>query len=168
MMITTRTWLNAMYESQTTIRSRAKFGRRLLVLPVLLIGTAVHAQTITDILGNEVITDTRLPSVVYRVSCQGTLANYPATIEGQRYYQPYNAVGDGPVQFVGTIATGSEQATLMYDGYFGPYDGVIRTLQGDLLIGVLENTVDPGLTIYDGRASLGAPTTLGQFLCQVR
>jgi hypothetical protein len=103
------------------------------------------------------------------LNCQGTMGNAPAVLAGVREYAPYNAVGDGYVRFMGAVSAAGISGRIKYEGYTrtGAFEGVIATSQGVLRIDVLDNTGGQ-MIIYDGKPSLGAPETIGRFVCRWR
>jgi hypothetical protein len=103
---------------------------------------------------------------VSRLQCEGSLFGAPATIDGIRRYAAYNALGDGQVEFNGTVAARGMTGTIVYGGYTatGAFQGIMSGPLGSMQIGVLDNT-GGRMLIYDGRPSLGAPETVGQFIC---
>jgi len=98
--------------------------------------------------------------------CQGVLFGAQAVIDGMREYAPYNALGDGQVRFVGTVAAAGLTGEMHYAGYTAtaPFEGVMSGPLGAMKIGVLDNT-GGRMIIYNGRATLGPPATIGQFVC---
>lgn len=111
---------------------------------------------------------------VYEVTGAGSFQNQRAEITGQYSYAPYNALGDGKVQFVGTLRSPLGQAELGYEGYTNvtPYDGYLNVQSGPYQgntyrVGILDNTGGQ-FVIYDGRPTLGAPNELGRFVCEWR
>ncbi len=110
-----------------------------------------------------------LPAHSQRVAhlrCQGLLFGAPAVIDGIREYAPFNALGDGPVRFAGTVATAGLIGEMHCAGYTAtaPFEGVMSGPLGAMRIGVLDNTAGR-MIIYNGRAALGPPDTIGQFTC---
>jgi len=103
---------------------------------------------------------------VSRLDCQGDFSGAASMISGYRQFTQTSAVGDGYVRFQGNIAAGGVQGTIAYEGYTAtaPFSGVIESPLGEMSIGVLDNT-GGRMIIYDGRASLGPPTELGEFAC---
>jgi hypothetical protein len=101
-----------------------------------------------------------------RLTCKGTIRDVPAVLSGVRQYAPYNALGDGYVQFSGTVSAGGISGRIAYEGYTrtAPFSGVILTLQREFSIGVLDNTGGQ-MIIYSGTPSLGPPDEIGRFLC---
>ncbi len=105
---------------------------------------------------------------VNQLTCQGQIYGLQAIISGQRLYQPYNALGDGEVAFNGQIQAGNISGTIQYGGYTsGAFDGLIQSSAGSVNITVLDNT-GGRMIIYEGGASLGAPTEIGVFICDWR
>ncbi len=106
---------------------------------------------------------------VNQLHCSGVFAGAPAEIVGIRKFAPYNALGDGQVQFRGTIAAAGMQGSIGYEGYTrtAPFTGIVEGPLGTKTIGVLDNT-GGRMLIYDGTASLGPPRTLGEFACAWR
>jgi hypothetical protein len=102
-----------------------------------------------------------------QLNCQGAMGDVPSVLAGVRIYSPYNALGDGYVKFAGQVSAGGIQGRIMYEGYTAtaPFSGVITTPQGVLRIGVLDNTGGEFI-IYEGTARIGAPQTLGRFMCR--
>jgi hypothetical protein len=103
---------------------------------------------------------------VSRLQCEGSLFGAPAVIDGIRRYAAYNALGDGQVEFNGTVAAQGMTGTIIYGGYTatGAFEGIMNGPLGSMRIGVLDNT-GGRMLIYNGQASLGAPDTIGQFIC---
>jgi hypothetical protein len=100
-----------------------------------------------------------------QLSCQGQIYGIQAVILGQRLFQPHNALGDGEVAFNGQIQAGNIAGTIEYGGYTsGAFDGFIQSSAGSVSIAVLDNT-GGRMIIYEGGASLGAPTEIGVFVC---
>jgi hypothetical protein len=97
------------------------------------------------------------------------MGNVSATLSGARQYAPYNAMGDGYVRFIGTVSAAGIQGRMTYEGYTAtaPFTGVIQTAQGNLSIGVLDNSGGQ-MTIYGEQASLGPPSIIGRFVCNWR
>jgi hypothetical protein len=111
---------------------------------------------------------------VYEVTGTGSFQEQPATITGQYASEPYNALGDATVRFVGTLRSPLGQAELSYEGYtnLAPYDGYLNVQSGPYQgntykVGILDNTSGQ-FVIYDGKPTLGAPNELGRFVCQWR
>jgi hypothetical protein len=103
---------------------------------------------------------------VNQLNCQGHIYGLRAIISGQRLFQPYNALGDGEVAFNGQIQTANIAGTIQYGGYTsGAFDGFIQSSAGSVSITVLDNT-GGRMIIYEGGASLGAPTEIGIFICE--
>ena len=103
-----------------------------------------------------------------QLTCQGQIYGLQAIITGQRLYSPYNALGDGEVAFNGQIQAGNITGTIQYGGYTsGAFDGFIQSSAGSVRIAVLDNT-GGRMIIYEGGASLGAPTEIGVFVCDWR
>jgi hypothetical protein len=90
----------------------------------------------------------------------------PAVIDGMRLYSTYNAMGDGQVQFQGQVAAQGIVGEMQYAGYTrtAPFQGVMSSALGTVQIGVLDNT-GGRMIIYNGRATLGPPETIGEFVC---
>jgi hypothetical protein len=116
-----------------------------------------------------------LPAQAQQVSlllCQGDFMGGAAAVQGQRYYSPHNALGDGYVQFNGVLRSAAGSARMRYEGYtrVGAFEGVLQAPQGTFSIAVLDATGNDGeqMIIYEGGAFLGAPPTLGQLVCQWR
>jgi hypothetical protein len=105
----------------------------------------------------------------HRLTCQGHFQGAQAMIAGLRQFTPTSAMGDGYVRFQGEIAVGNIQGRMAYEGYTatGSFAGQITAPQGSIRIGVLDNT-GGRMIIYGDQASLGPPTTLGEFYCQWR
>jgi hypothetical protein len=103
---------------------------------------------------------------VSRLQCEGRLFGAPAVIDGVRRYAAYNALGDGQVEFNGTVAAQGMTGTIVYGGYTatGAFEGTMSGPLGSMQIGVLDNT-GGRMLIYNGQPSLGAPDTIGQFIC---
>ncbi len=100
-----------------------------------------------------------------QLDCRGQIYGLQAIISGQRLYSPYNALGDGEVAFSGQIQAGNITGTIQYGGYTtGAFDGFIQSTAGSVRISVLDNT-GGRMIIYEGGASLGAPTEIGVFVC---
>jgi hypothetical protein len=128
----------------------------ICVLAALGIGTPAHAQQVSQL------------------SCQGVIANLPATLVGTRQFVPHNPLGDGYVRFVGSIRARGNDGRLIdgrmtYEGYTrtAPFPGVIESPLGVYRVGVLDNTAGR-MIIYEGRPTLGPPTIFGQFACDWR
>ena len=143
-------------DSRHTVKSR--LWKTLLIL-FLLIGIPYVAP------GQNV-------TVVYEVRASGSFQNQRAMVTGRLVYAPYNALGDGRVQFVGTLSSPLGQAELQYGGYTNltPYEGYLYVQSGPLQgntfrVGILDNTGGQ-FVIYEGTASLGPPNELGRFACQ--
>lgn len=104
---------------------------------------------------------------ISQLQCQGAMGNTPAVLSGVRQFARHNAMGDGYVKFVGTVTAGGISGRMTYEGHTrtAPFQGVIITSQGPLRIGVLDNTGGQ-MIIYGGAPSLGAPQTIGQFVCR--
>ncbi len=102
-----------------------------------------------------------------RLACQGHFQGAQAMIVGLRQFAPTSAMGDGYVRFQGEIAAGGMTGRIIYEGYTatGSFDGYVSGPPGTIRIGVLDNT-GGRMIIYGGTASLGPPTTLGEFRCQ--
>ena len=97
--------------------------------------------------------------------CQGSLFGAPAMIEGVRLYRTYNALGDGEVQFNGTVAAHGMTGRIVYGGYTNAaFQGMMSGPLGAMTIAVLDNT-GGRMLIYNGRPTLKAPDTIGQFIC---
>ena len=103
---------------------------------------------------------------VHRLTCQGHFQGAQAMIIGMRQFTPTSAMGDGYVRFQGEIGVGNIRGGMAYEGYTatGSFAGQITAPQGTIRIGVLDNT-GGRMIIYGGAASLGPPTTLGEFGC---
>ena len=101
-----------------------------------------------------------------RLTCQGHFQGAQATIVGLRQFAPTSAMGDGYVRFQGEIAAGGMTGRIAYEGYTatGAFSGYVSGPPGTIRIGVLDNT-GGRMIIYGGTASLGPPTTLGEFRC---
>jgi len=71
------------------------------------------------------------------------------------------------VKFAGNVSAGGITGRIAYEGYTqtGAFEGVIVTPRGNLRIAVLDNTGGK-MIIYSGRPTLGAPQTLGEFVCR--
>lgn len=97
------------------------------------------------------------------------MGNVPAVLAGVRQYAAYNALGDGYVKFQGAVSAGGITGRIAYEGYTAtaPFAGVITSPRGALRIGVLDNTGGK-MIIYEGTPRLGAPETIGQFVCNWR
>jgi hypothetical protein len=100
------------------------------------------------------------------LQCKGILFGAPAVIDGTRLYAAYDALGDGQVQFEGTVAAHGLTGQMQYAGYTrtAPFQGVMSGPLGSMQISVLDNT-GGRMLIYSGHPSLGAPETIGQFIC---
>jgi hypothetical protein len=116
-----------------------------------------------------------LPAQAQQVSvleCQGSFMGGEAAVQGQRYYSPHNALGDGYVQFNGVLQGPAGSARMRYEGYAraGAFEGVLQAPQGTFRIAVLDATGDAGeqMIIYQGGVFLGAPPTLGELVCEYR
>ena len=98
--------------------------------------------------------------------CQGRLFGAPAAIEGVRLYRAYNALGDGEVQFNGAVAVNGMTGQIVYGGYTNlpAFQGQMNHPQRSMKIAVLDNT-GGRMLIYDGRPTLRAPDTIGEFIC---
>ena len=98
--------------------------------------------------------------------CEGQLYGVPAVIDGMRLYSTYNAMGDAQVQFQGQVAAQGIVGEMQYAGYTrtAPFQGVMSRALGTVQIGVLDNT-GGRMIIYNGRATLGPPQTIGEFVC---
>ena len=103
---------------------------------------------------------------VNRLTCQGHFQGAQAMIVGLRQFTQTSAVGDGYVRFQGEIAAGGMTGRIAYEGYTatGAFEGFVSGPPGTIRIGVLDNT-GGRMIIYGGTASLGPPTTLGEFGC---
>jgi hypothetical protein len=103
---------------------------------------------------------------VAHLRCQGVLFGAQAVIDGTREYATYNALGDGQVRFAGTVAAGGLTGEMHYAGYTAtePFRGVMSGPRGAIEIGVLDNT-GGRMIVYNGRATLGPPDAIGQFVC---
>jgi hypothetical protein len=103
---------------------------------------------------------------VAHLRCQGVLFGSQAVIDGTREYATYNALGDGQVRFAGTVAAAGLTGEMHYAGYTAtaPFRGVMSGPLGAMEIGVLDNT-GGRMIIYNGRATLGPPDTIGQLVC---
>ncbi|MAU01868.1 MAG: hypothetical protein CL608_32425 [Anaerolineaceae bacterium] len=104
----------------------------------------------------------------YILDCEGYFSNYSATLEGERVYSPYNALGDGYVTFRGTLTANGWDYPMEYEGYTNtaPFDGFIEESRDQILhIAVLDNTAG-NFIIYDGRPTLQAPDIWGEFDCR--
>jgi hypothetical protein len=103
---------------------------------------------------------------VNRLDCQGWLSGSAAVISGMRQFTQTSALGDGYVRFQGSIAAAGMQGRIAYEGYTAtaPFEGLMVGPLGQMSIGVLDNT-GGRMIIYGGTPSLGAPNTLGEFVC---
>ena len=83
-----------------------------------------------------------------------------------RQHAAYNALGDGQVQFNGTVSARGITGQIFYGGYTatGAFQGIMSGPLGSMQIGVLDNT-GGRMLIYNGRPTVGAPDTIGQFIC---
>lgn len=104
-----------------------------------------------------------------QLDCQGVMGHTPAVLSGVRQYAPYNALGDGYVRFNGSVTAGGIQGRITYEGYTqtAPFSGAIETAQGNLSVGILDNTGGQ-MIIYGGKPSLGPPDIIGRFSCSWR
>jgi hypothetical protein len=98
--------------------------------------------------------------------CRGVMGDTPAALSGMRHYVAHNSLGDGYVRFDGTVTAGGISGRIAYEGYTrtAPFEGVIATPNGAMRIAVLDNTGGQ-MIIYSGGPSLGAPHSIGQFVC---
>ena len=101
-----------------------------------------------------------------RLDCEGFFGGYPAAIGGTRYSQRTATLNEY-VRFQGQIAVAGQQGTIVWEGPYPPYQGIVQIPTYSGIIGVLDNT-GGRLVIYGGQASLGPPPELGQFGCQWR
>jgi hypothetical protein len=128
--------------------------RHLVLLCAGLVALPAHAQQVNELF------------------CQGNFMGGAAVVQGQRYYSPHNALGDGYVQFNGMLQGAAGRAQMVYEGYtrVGAFEGVLQAPLGTFPIAVLDATGNAGeqMIIYEGGAFLGAPPTLGQLVCQWR
>ncbi len=101
-----------------------------------------------------------------RYVCQGKgyIFDEEAVVSGQLEYSHGNALGDGDYsKFTGTIRARSGNMKLIYEGWVNvELKGYLRTRGRDIYISVLDDTGGK-MIIYDGRATLYAPETLGEF-----
>jgi hypothetical protein len=105
---------------------------------------------------------------VSQLNCQGRILDAPAVLSGVRVFKAYNALGDGEVSFNGMISAAGITGRMQYGGYSRvEVVGVIVSPQGTWRISVLDNSGGQ-MKIYDGRATLGAPNMIGQFVCDWR
>ena len=90
----------------------------------------------------------------------------PGALSGVRQFRPTSAPGDGYVQFVGKVQAGGMIGDIAWEGFTAtaPFQGMLVGPLGRQIIGVLDNTGGK-MIIYDGKATLGPPRTLGEFLC---
>jgi hypothetical protein len=104
---------------------------------------------------------------VYVLACQGSFNGWPATLQGQREFVPYNQLGDGYIRFAGLLKIRTWSARLFYEDYstLAPYEGILQTSDGRWAISVLDNSGGQML-IYQGGEHLGAPPLIGQFVCR--
>jgi hypothetical protein len=104
-----------------------------------------------------------------RLDCQGAFLGAQAMLSGVRQFVPTSALGDGRVQFQGRITAAGMEGTIGYEGYTAtaPFSGVVQGPLGTMAIGVLDNT-SGRMLIYEGKASLGRPRTVGEFICDWR
>ena len=97
--------------------------------------------------------------------CQGSLFGAPAVIDGVRLYRTFTTLGDGEVQFNGTVAANGMTGRIVYGGYTNAaFQGMMSGPLGSMVIAVLDNT-GGRMLIYNGRPTLKAPDTIGQFIC---
>lgn len=97
--------------------------------------------------------------------CQGSLFGAPAVIDGLRLSRAFTAMGDAEVQFNGTVAANGMTGRIVYGGYTNAaFQGMISGPLGAMRIAVLDNT-GGRMLIYNGRFTLKAPDTIGQFIC---
>lgn len=109
-----------------------------------------------------------LAQQVNRLDCRGRIYDIEGTISGERYYRPYNALGDGEVAFNGAITAGGIVGIIRYGGYTNAaFDGFIQSAAGFLKIAVLDNT-GGRMIIYQGGTFVGAPPEIGAFACDWR
>ena len=111
--------------------------------------------------------------ILHQLTCRGNFMGEPAELVGKQAYRPYNTLGDGTVQFSGTLRTPSGAATLTYEGYTNPapYEGRLHIpsgpYQGVYPVSILDATgnYNEQFIIYEGRASLGPPNEWGRLVC---
>ncbi|MGF1560612.1 MAG: hypothetical protein ACFB3T_00360 [Geminicoccaceae bacterium] len=107
---------------------------------------------------------------VANLHCQGQFYGYPSEIRGRRVYAPYNALGDGQVQFDGQIRNQVGIGRMVYEGYTAtaPFEGLVYNADIRIGIAVLDATGANGeqMIIYDSKPTLGPPTVLGEFICR--
>lgn len=118
--------------------------------------------------GNDPVGD--LNGQVANLQCSGTIYNLPASVNGMREFEAYNALGDGYLRFSGTITTSTESAPMTYEDYsnLAPYEGSIRSDSvGTIAISVLDATGpnNDTMIIYSDIPTLGPPDILGEFTC---
>jgi len=102
-----------------------------------------------------------------RLDCRGTIRDTPAQLSGLRHFAVTNSLGDGYVQFAGTVSAGGITGQITYEGgtQHVPFSGSILIPQGTISVGVLDNTGGQ-MIIYGRRPSLGPPETIGRFVCE--
>ena len=121
------------------------------------------------LLGSNVLFATSVGAAMaqtHRLSCQGEGVQGPVVIEGVRTFQAHNLLGDGFVQFDGSVQSRIQAGRLQYDGYtaVGPFAGVISGDFPPISVSVLDNTGGQ-MIIYDGGVSTGAPAVLARLVC---
>ena len=86
-------------------------------------------------------------------------------IDGVRLSRAFTALGDAEVRFSGTVAGNGMTGRIVYGGYTNAaFQGMISGPLGAMTIAVLDNT-GGRMLIYNGRFTLKAPDTIGQFIC---
>jgi hypothetical protein len=135
---------------------------QIRIMGIAMTAALVHLIAVPEAVAQEV-------SILH---CEGYFMQGEAVIEGQRAYVPYNAMGDGTVKFSGVINSVHGTARIYWEGYSqsAPFSGIVDTSAGPIYISVLDATGDDGskMIIYEDRASLGAPTILGELRCTWR
>ncbi len=98
----------------------------------------------------------------YVLRGEGHFLNSRAIVEGQLRYDENDYK-----RFNGMIRGGFGNGRLIYEGYenLSPYDGIVQTTRGNVPVAVLDDAGGQ-MIIYKGEATLGPPTTLGEFYIQ--
>lgn len=140
----------------------------LWLLSAVLIGCGSDGSGDNGPGGNGSVGD--LNGQVASLQCSGTFYNLPASVNGVREFEAYNALGDGYLRFTGTITTSTESAPMTYEDYsnLAPYEGSIRSDSvGIIAISVLDATGpnNDTMIIYSDIPTLGPPDILGEFTC---
>lgn len=136
-----------------------------LVFTMALLPVGIHAAGQPTGLADATIHQQTETNTLY---CQGQFWGYQATITGWRQYRPYNALGDGYVQFSGAMQIGQFRLPMTYEGWTAmEFRGVLQTSQQTYNFKILDNT-GGRMIIYEGRERLTAPATWGQFTCRWR